>query len=622
MIAQLLKWFFILIPFVYYDFVLDASGSPRLLYLCVSLFLGYLLCFVKQVELKIPRTFSLLYAAYLLLVVLSAFYNRNYIDFTEIVKRLAYFFFFILVYNIERELNKQKLIKGIVAFLWIVIILGIIQYLSVMAVAPKDSLYAITATFSHKNIFSSVLVLAIPFVFMLDKPIRYKIILLVLTLLTLIVLQTRSALLAVIISTVYILFQRIEFVKRRIIPFSIIGCVVLVFGVMLLKQLGTFEYFVNILEVNNSESVRASTIVERLYLWKSSVKMFFDNWLLGVGIGNWAIYFPSYGLTLWRLRQGEVIMQRPHNDIIENFDESGVFGGLLFLTILIYPFFAALKRKNHLFILMGLICFLVISLFSFPQERIVPSLLFFIFVAFSFNGQATILLKRSLSLIIALLLLSSSFLIYAKVSSEQVFKSYLQNQYTQDFQQSISVLKQSKSSLFLVDGTSTPVDWYIGDLYLKLRDIEQAKVNFESALKINPNHIHVLNSLGGCYLYTQEYDSAEYYFNRAIEIAPYYEDGLYNLAHTHFKMGDLNQAIFDLERIYHKDKPKFNERILLYSKLIVEKRIAIANGDNARLKVLENLLYNEEWILSIVRKSYENKILFELQLIDDVTYVL
>ena len=88
--------------------------------------------------------------------------------------------------------------------------------------------------------------------------------------------------------------------------------------------------------------------------------MFIDNWLVGIGIGNWPIYFPSYGLTLWRLRQGEVIMQRPHNDLIENFNELGLFGGLAFVCILIYPLLTKSNTKGKHILNCGLICYFII----------------------------------------------------------------------------------------------------------------------------------------------------------------------------------------------------------------------------------------------------------------------
>ena len=159
--------------------------------------------------------------------------------------------------------------------------------------------------------------------------------------------------------------------------------------------------FIEIFDLSNTSSERYATISERLFLWQNSLQLFIDHWFFGVGIGNWPIYFPSYGLTLWRLRQGEVIMQRPHNDFIENFNELGLLGGLSFTLLLVYPL---LKKSNYKYMNIlncGLICYFVISLFSFPQERIIPSLLFLTIVSYKLQNNRKIQVNKYLLIIIS-----------------------------------------------------------------------------------------------------------------------------------------------------------------------------------------------------------------------------
>ena len=607
---------------MYFDLVLDASGSSRLLFLSASLFLGYLYCFIKNIQLKVPKTFSVIYSSYILVVLLSACLSGNYIDYTEILKRLVYFTFFILVYNFQTTIEKQKVIKGIILFLSVSIFFGLIQYLSLLITHSQDNLYAITSTYSHKNIFSSVLVLSIPFVLLVNKSTIYKISLLSITILNLVLLQSRSALLALVISFLFLVFHKIDFFKKRIFLISFAGLILTFISIVLLRQIGTVEYFTSILDFNNTDSLRSSTIIERIYLWKSSLMMFCDHYLIGVGVGNWAIYFPNYGLTLWRLRQGEVIMQRPHNDIFENFCESGVFGGLLFMTILIYPLVISIKNKKKVFITVGLISYCIISLFSFPQERVVPSLLFFVFVAYSINNQSSIMLKKWMLSLIPFILLIFSFFAFSNIKSEVHFKKYLLNLNEHTVEESISTLEKAKSALFVVDGTSTPIDWYIGRLYLKFNAVDLALSKFENALKINPYHIHILNSLGGCYLVKQEIQKAHKYFKNAVEIAPYYEDGLYNLAHSYHLLGDVNNAIFTLEKVYNKEDQKFDTRILIYAKKGIENQLSSTSKSDETIEILKNILSNTDWLKSIVSKSYENMVLFDQQLSDDVDYLL
>ena len=548
--------------------------------------------------------------------------NSNYIDFIEILKRVEYFLFFIIVYNLDEKIPNKQFMKGYLSFVCIIVAFGLIQILwtSTLKIS-KDNFYAISASFSHKNIYSSVLLLSLPFLYIWKGSKKIKYSLLTLILILLLTLQTRSVLLAFFISSLYYSFNRIDLLKKKFLSLLTIGLVVSILGVFFLHQLGTYDNFVNILDWGNSSTLRSSTILERTFLWKHSFNMFLDHWLIGVGVGNWPVYFPYYGLTLWRLRQGEVIMQRPHNDLFENFNELGIIGGLIFLFILIYPLIKKSNVKNKHIINFGLLSFLVISLFSFPQERIIPSLIFFSLIAFKLKESSTVQVKRSLILFISFFLISSSYLVYGKLHSEIFFKRYITQHNKINSELGINLLANAKSKIFQMDQTSTPIDWYLGELYLKKKEVQKAKSHFNQALLINPYHIHIINSLGGCSIYENDFSKAKDYFERAINIAPYFEDGLYNLAHCSSKLSQQNEAISVLKKIHDKKSDRFTSRIKSYAKLVISNRISLEDNSK-KIKALENIFYNDEWVSLIVLKSYENDINFIDQLEYDLEYIL
>ena len=618
-----LKWFFIIAPFIYFDGVLDASGTPRLLFLSVSLLLAYSASLFSNTKLCIPKNYTFIYLSYILVLFFSAMYNSNYIDYVEIIKRIEYFMFFVLVYSDVSNNNNRNLLKGIVTFSVIIISIGVIQlvYLTILQQGAQENLYAISSVFSHKNIYASVLVLSIPFLIIADYSKKSKILLVSFTFLFLIILQTRSALLALLVSSIYFAFSKNDFLNKNKKLISLAGFVVLLTSVLLLKQLNTFEFFVTIFDFDG-DSLRSSTVKERFFLWGNSLKMFCDNWLLGVGVGQWAICFPVYGLSLWRLRQGEVVMQRPHNDMLENFTELGFAGGVIFLLILIYPLLIKAKTSKEQLIKFGLISFIIISFFSFPQERITPSLMFFTFVAFSLKNKKSINIGSSTKTIISGLLIVFVCVSYNRLGSEQVFKKYITNLKTTNSNKALLDLHKAKSPFFLVEGTSTPIDWYIGEVYFKSRNILMAKEYFENALIVNPNKINILNSLGGCSLYENDLVSAEKYFQKAIDIAPFYEVGLYNQAYVMNKKSNYNSAIYLLRDVYDKSAPKFQKRILDYAKSEI-KSISIASSLHSEKKaILDNLYYNETWIKKIVQKSFLNNVTFSSQLNSEVNFIL
>ena len=618
-----LKWFFIIAPFIYFDGVLDASGTPRLLFLSVSLLLAYSACLFSNTKLCIPKNYTFIYLSYILVLFFSAMYNSNYIDYVEIIKRIEYFMFFVLVYSDVSNNNNRNLLKGIVTFSVIIISIGVIQlvYLIILQQGAQENLYAISSVFSHKNIYASVLVLSIPFLIISDYSKTNKILLVSFTFLVLIILQTRSALLALLVSSVYFAFSKNEFLNKNWKVISFAGLVVLLTSVLLLKLLNTFEFFVTIFDFDG-DSLRSSTVKERFFLWGNSLKMFCDNWLLGVGVGQWAICFPVYGLSLWRLRQGEVVMQRPHNDMLENFTELGFAGGVIFLLILIYPLLIKAKTSKEQLIKFGLISFIIISFFSFPQERIIPSLMFFTFVAFSLKNKKSINIGTSTKTIISGLLIVFVCVSYNRLGSEYVFKKYITNLKTTNSNKALLDLHKSKSPFFLVEGTSTPIDWYIGEVYFKSRNILMAKEYFEYALIVNPNKINILNSLGGCSLYENDLVSAEKYFQKAIDIAPFYEVGLYNQAYVMNKKSNYNSAIYLLRDVYDKSAPKFQKRILDYAKSEIKSISLVSSLHSEKKDILDNLYYNETWIKKIVQKSFLNNATFSSQLNSEVNFLL
>lgn len=619
-----LKWFFIIAPFIYFDGVLDASGTPRLLFLSVSLLLGYSASLFSNTKLCIPKNYTFIYLSYILVLFFSAMYNTNYIDYVEIINRIEYFMFFILVYSyVSSNNNNRNLLKGIVTFSVIIISIGVIQlvYLTILKQGAQENLYAISSVFSHKNIYASVLVLSIPFLIIADYSKKSKILLVSFTFLFLIILQTRSALLALLVSSIYFAFSKNDFLNKNKKLISLAGFVVLLTSVLLLKQLNTFEFFVTIFDFDR-DSLRSSTIKERFFLWGNSLKMFCDNWLLGLGVGQWAICFPIYGLSLWRLRQGEVVMQRPHNDMLENFTELGIVGGVIFLLILIYPLLIKAKTSKEQLIKFGLISFIIISFFSFPQERIIPSLMFFTFVAFSLKDKKSINIGTITKIIISGLLIVFVFVSYNRLGSERIFKKYITNLKTTNSKEALLDLHKAKSPFFKVEGTSTPIDWYIGEVYFKNKNILKAKEYFENALIINPNKINILNSLGGCSLFENDLLSAEKYFQKAIDIAPFYEVGLYNLAYVMNKKFNYSSAIYVLRDVYDKSAPKFQKRILEYAKSEIKSNSNASAPHSEKKSILDNLYYNEAWIREIVQKSFLNNETFKSQLNSEVRFLL
>ncbi len=114
----------------------------------------------------------------------------------------------------------------------------------------------------------------------------------------------------------------------------------------------------------------------RLDTWKSSLDLFAAHFFTGVGLGNWKIEILKIQSPL---SDTFTYMTRTHNDFIEVLAETGIFGGLFFIAVILLPiliFVVLLFKKTgtglmkELFIpALGLLCYSVDAFFNFPAER-------------------------------------------------------------------------------------------------------------------------------------------------------------------------------------------------------------------------------------------------------------
>jgi putative inorganic carbon (hco3(-)) transporter len=126
----------------------------------------------------------------------------------------------------------------------------------------------------------------------------------------------------------------------------------------------------------------------RLTAWKNTLQLIRENPLLGVGTGNWKIV--ELGLDN-KTSPTYTSMYKNHNDFLEITSETGIFGGLAFLALFLFPvlFFIRLIRtstpdpgKNLLFIpMLGLLCYSVDAFFNFPADRVEMQFLFAFYIA-------------------------------------------------------------------------------------------------------------------------------------------------------------------------------------------------------------------------------------------------
>ena len=83
----------------------------------------------------------------------------------------------------------------------------------------------------------------------------------------------------------------------------------------------------------------------------------------------------------------------------------------------------------------------------------------------------------------------------------------------------------------------------LGISYMDKDQINEAFVEFQKAIQLNPEHKESLNYLGYISTRFKKYDDAVNFYKRAISISPDYSDALNNLGMTYVDLGEWDEAI-------------------------------------------------------------------------------
>ena len=188
----------------------------------------------------------------------------------------------------------------------------------------------ISGSMGHKNLLASIQFLMLPsLIYLVIKSRTYMRFLALLSLLLVAFLffqtQSRALFGAIIISFIAFFFIS-KFSFKGMYRFIISIMLFLLLGIGLVYSTGRLDSFKK--EITKTIDFSSS---QRFSLYNSSLKLIFDNPILGVGPGNWKINIWEYNLYFNTF--GDSFAQRPHNDFFWVFSEGGFLAGLSYLLM-------------------------------------------------------------------------------------------------------------------------------------------------------------------------------------------------------------------------------------------------------------------------------------------------
>jgi protein O-mannosyl-transferase len=98
--------------------------------------------------------------------------------------------------------------------------------------------------------------------------------------------------------------------------------------------------------------------------------------------------------------------------------------------------------------------------------------------------------------------------------------------------------------------------------------LDQARLEWERTVELNPRHSQALNQLGSIWFLKKDYEKAEYYYLSAVQADRDNVEACYNLAMTFELKGNREQALFYYERFLQKAPPEFHDLAMTVTRKI------------------------------------------------------
>lgn len=591
---------FLILPIVFLQSIIDPDIAPRFfLTSCALLVFSAFLYFKSTKAITISINAAKMIGILAIIWVwtgFSIFFSLNTGDAVLEWLRLGVIYAFCMtayfIFNISHQ-TPRLISRGAALAVLLFALIALIQFIPLVPdILKGKAVHAdqvITSSLGNKNFFSEVLVLLFPFlVFGLVTEKRYIKIYFLISLLSsmviLFLLQSVSAWIAMGIAgitfgiigykIVALLFvESFTTVKKIILAISFVSLTII--GILAYQKTDNYEWLnskiIVLLEYLSNPALLSETrvennnsVFERLILWRNTVNMIGDHPWIGVGLNNWKILNPTYGISGTQyINSGMIYYEHPHNDYMLVWAEQGILGLLLYISSFFYICYLAIRslktadqptRLFLLIVLCSIIAFMVMSLFSYPRSRFYSMLIlminFSLILSLVKGTGAWKVSKKYFSLYILLLAGFGVFASYSRLSGEIHMKKLYLAQKQSNFARMIREADKAASWFFPMDITSTPINWYKGMAYFYSKNIPEAKKMYELALTVNPNHLRVLNDLGTTYEQGGENEKAIRIYKRALDITPQSVEINLNLSAAYYNLRNIDSSFYFIDRVY------------------------------------------------------------------------
>lgn len=626
---------------------------------------------------RIDKLFFLMGLGFVIVNAISSFYAINsseaiFKTFKEFVFVITLFVLHQMIRN--NHLTKDTLIKSVILMTSFFIGVGVYQLINTdfsffenrqTSGALRYVLSHNNSTLANINLFSYLLFLSLPFslfgLLFYNKLWKlFSSVVIILSLGFVAILQTRGGWIATVLfaiisivfiyihaffvskqksNTIKLLFIRVSLIVMPIIIVFVGGIVFNKSNYRVVDQIeGRFAEILSITKILNSSTPidKPSSSQTRLLVWGKTLDMVKDNPYIGVGPGQWRIEYAKYGIDEFdvEIRNGNKHFQRPHNDMLWIMGETGVIGFGLYLAMYILVLVIAIRnvfngkdrrtKVLNMFVVSALVGFLIALSVDFARERITHNIMYLLLMALvltSSSGAVKIynpLIKYKVlgfSGVVVLLLL---LIFNIKLSSDMVsgernarlIKIGMVNKNTALIQRAI---RSIGNSFYTLDAFAAPIPLYESMALSTNNKIKEANIELKKAYNLHPYNIRVLNNLATSYNLLGDKEKALYFYQKALDISPRYQEVLLNTAIVNYNLNNIEQALVNISKVtFGSDRLKNVDKaiIAICQKRAMQLRASI--DDNKLKKWIDNTSsIKSTFIRSVKEKRKFDKILLE-----------
>lgn len=500
------------------------------------LILFYVFNVMRYREIDLKRTPVDIPILLFLLVSLISFFNSRYINasITEFIRLVNLALVFYIVVNFIDTREKIKRLLNIILITGTGIALfGLLQYLGVIEKFWWSNKGFLSATYVNHNHFAGLMEMMIPLSIgmILSEKERSKKSLYVYSLLILVLAfllsMSRGGWFSLTISMIFMAVVIARRGKARYIVLTA-ALVLVTIGIFAAKAVD-----INLL-LNRISSYKELDFSGRLEIWKGTLGIIKDNWLLGTGLGTFIYNFPKY-----RPAGLNAFVNYTHSDYLQVISEAGIFAVSLMIFIIVRIIMKGLRTYRiartpfkswmSLALTIGVLSMALHGIGDFNFYIPANAVLFTVFSGLIFNinsrrekGLPKFILRlspvssrvfRGLTLVVV----SAGILFISASLASGIYFSASEKALSKDDPE-----KAEKMAFYA--SRISPLNhlyyYQLGEIYRSQARIEMARREYESSLRLNPLDGWSWIGLAAAHYGQKDIRSADFCYKKAVDLDP------------------------------------------------------------------------------------------------------